>query len=35
MFKALVRSIEGFFAPVFEFLGNLPPRAINRLFAPF
>ena len=35
MFKSLVRSIEAFFAPVFDLLGNLPPSAMNRLFAPF
>jgi hypothetical protein len=35
MFKAIARAIEALFAPVFELLGDMPPRAAHRLFAPF
>ena len=35
MFKSLARSIEAFFAPVFALIGDLPPSAMSRLFAPF
>jgi len=29
------RFFQSLFAPVFEMLGDLPPRALNRLFTPF
>ena len=29
------RIIESLFAPVFELLGNVPPRELSRLFTPF
>jgi len=35
MFNLVFRWIERLFAPVFELLGDLPPSALNRLFAPF
>ena len=35
MLHAISRLIERLFAPAFELLGDLPPRAVNRLFMPF
>ena len=35
MLKLVVRWIERLFAPALELLGDLPPSALNRLFAPF
>jgi hypothetical protein len=35
MFKQLARLIERLFAPAFELIGSLPPRAVNRLFMPY
>jgi hypothetical protein len=35
MLQVLSRWIESVFGPVFELLGNVPPRYVNRLFAPF
>ena len=35
MFKQIARVIERLFAPAFELIGSLPPRAVNRLFMPF
>ena len=35
MFNAIAQVIERLFAPVFELVGDLPPSAVNRLFAPF
>ena len=29
------RIFQALFAPVFELLGDMPPRALNRLFMPF
>ena len=35
MFRLLANWIERLFAPAFQLLGDLPPSALNRLFAPF
>jgi hypothetical protein len=35
MLERITSFIERLFAPAFELLGDLPPRAVNRLFAPF
>jgi len=35
MLHAINRLIEAVFAPVFELLGDVPPRELHRLFAPF
>jgi hypothetical protein len=35
MLRAINRLIEALFAPVFELLGNVPPRELHRLFATF
>ena len=35
MLDRIARWIESLFAPAFELLGDLPPRAVNRLFTPF
>ena len=35
MITAISKAVEALFAPVFELLGDLPPTAVNRLFAPF
>ncbi len=35
MFNWILRAIDRLFAPTFELLGDMPPRALNRLFAPF
>ena len=35
MLKSIARLIERLFAPAFELLGDLPPRAVSRLFMPF
>ena len=35
MFKFIANWIERLFAPAFQLLGDLPPSALNRLFAPF
>jgi len=35
MFTLLTRWIERAFAPAFELLRDVPPRAMHRLFAPF
>ncbi len=35
MIKSISQAIEALFAPVFELLSDLPPSAVNRLFAPF
>lgn len=35
MFNAIAQVIERLFAPVFELVGNMPPRVANRLFTPF
>lgn len=35
MIQAIARAVEALFAPVFELLGDMPPRAAHRLFAPF
>lgn len=34
MLNALNRAIEAIFAPVFELLGDIPPRHLHRLFSP-
>ena len=31
----LARLVEAIFAPVIELLGDLPPRALTRLFTPY
>ena len=33
--NAFERLFERLFAPVFELLGDLPPRALSRVFMPF
>jgi hypothetical protein len=35
MLKLIAHWIERAFAPAFELLRDVPPRALNRLFAPF
>ena len=35
MFKTIQVWLQRFFAPALELLGDLPPHAVNRLFAPF
>ena len=35
MLTAISSWIERAFAPAIELLGNLPPSAVTRLFAPF
>jgi hypothetical protein len=35
MFKFIADAIERLFAPALELLGEMPPRAVHRLFAPF
>jgi hypothetical protein len=35
MLEMISSAISRLFAPTFELLGDLPPRAMTRLFAPF
>ena len=35
MFKLIASWLERLFAPAFQLLGELPPNALNRVFAPF
>ena len=35
MINAIAQFIERLFAPVFELMADMPPRAVNRLFTPF
>jgi hypothetical protein len=35
VFKTVQAWLHRFFAPAFQLLGDLPPHAVNRLFAPF
>jgi len=35
MLQRILRWLEPAFAPTMELLGSLPPRAVNRMFAPF
>lgn len=33
--SAFAHYIEALFAPVFELFGDVPPRYLSRMFAPF
>jgi hypothetical protein len=35
MFKLISNLIARFFSPALELIGNMPPQAVNRIFAPF
>ena len=35
MLESISRLIARLFAPAFELMGDMPPRAMNRLFLPY
>ncbi len=35
MIKVIANAIERLFAPALELIGDMPPRAVHRLFTPF